>query len=313
MGTPELAATCLRALQSCAGFEVVAVVTQPDRPKGRDLRVTASPVKVLALQSQVPVLQPARARDDSFIQELKAFRPDVIVVAAYGQILPQTILDTPPFGCVNVHTSLLPKYRGAAPIQRVLLNGDSETGITLIKMDAQMDTGPIIAQEVLPILSDDNAATLHDRLAQLGGASLLRFLPDYLKGSLPLHSQNSELATYAPKIKKEEGLIDWRRSASEISNQFRGLYPWPGLFTYFTLGKSELSQSSRKMLKVWRIAPSEGDGPPGTILRIDAQVPIVACGRRSFNWKAANALRQRNFSRAIISRPVNCLVNGPGC
>jgi methionyl-tRNA formyltransferase len=306
MGTPELAAVCLRALQSCADFEIVAVVTQPDRPKGRDLRVTASPVKILALESKIPVLQPEKAGDENFVEQLRAFQPQIIVVAAYGQILPQAILDAPPFGCVNVHTSLLPKYRGAAPIQRVLMNGDSETGITLIKMDAQMDTGPIIAQVSLPILPEDNATTLHDRLAQLGGSVLLRYLPDYLKGDLPLHPQNSQLATYAPKVKKEEGLIHWPKPAVEILNQFRGLFPWPGLFTY--LPPPAVANPSRKILKIWRVAVTEGQGLPGTILRIEDQGPVVMCGSGSLRMEelqleGGKRLAAREFLKGHIFKP----------
>ena len=308
MGTPELAAACLRSLQSSSLLEIVAVVTQPDRPKGRNRRVAPSPVKVVAIESSIPILQPDKAREENFIPQLRAYQPDVMVVAAYGQILSQAILDVPPFGCVNVHTSLLPKYRGAAPIQRALMNGDSETGVTLMKMDEHMDTGPIIAQESLPIYVEDDAATLHDRLAELGGDLLLRFLPEYLGGRLLPRAQDSKLATHAPKIKKEEGLIDWRKPASEIINQFRGLFPWPGLFTYFPLPFKAGEEPPKKMLKVWKVSICDENGAPGTVLHTQDQAPVIACGKgalclEELQLEGGKRLNSREFLKGHTLAP----------
>src|ERR1039457_6929833 len=189
MGTAELSCASLAALAADEKFHVAAVITQPDRPKGRDLKPQPSPVKSLALKLGLPVLQPARARDEQFIGELRALKPDLIVVVAYGQILPQTILDLPKFGCLNVHTSLLPKYRGAAPIQWAIANGETETGVTVMKMDAGLDTGPIVSQRRTEILAEDDSATLHDRLAQLGAELLAQTIPDYVAGKIQLAPQ----------------------------------------------------------------------------------------------------------------------------
>src|SRR3984957_14250500 len=183
MGTAELSCASLEKL--AGSFSVAAVVTQPDKPKGRELKPQPSPVKILAEKLKLPVLQPARARDEKFIGELRELKPDLIVVVAYGQILPQSILDLPKFGCVNVHTSLLPKYRGASPIQSAILNGEVETGVTIMKMDAGLDTGEIISQSCTPILLEDNSQTLHDRLAQLGAELLVETIPDYVARKTP--------------------------------------------------------------------------------------------------------------------------------
>src|SRR5690348_2045011 len=228
MGTPELAAVSLRRLIGAAGFEVDAVVTQPDQPKGRGLKLTASPVKEVARQANLPVLQPQRAREEHFIQQLAALKPDLIAVAAYGQILPKAILDLPRFGCLNVHTSLLPKYRGAAPIQHAILNGDSETGVTIMKMDVGLDTGDILSQEKTAIDPKDNAQTLHDRLANIGAQLLVRTIPDFVAGKIQPRPQPGEGVSHAPKIKKQDGQIDWTQPAQVICNRVRALVPWPG-------------------------------------------------------------------------------------
>src|SRR5579862_4544738 len=183
MGTPDLARTVLQALIDLPFLRITAVVTQPDRPKGRDLRLTPSPVKELALQCGIPVLQPERARDPAFIEQLRQLQPKLIVVAAYGQILPKAILDIPLHGCLNVHTSLLPRYRGAAPIQWAILDDDPETGVTIMKMDEGMDTGGIVSTEKTPINASDNAQTLYDRLAMLGASLLTKTIPDYVSGA----------------------------------------------------------------------------------------------------------------------------------
>jgi methionyl-tRNA formyltransferase len=273
MGTPELARTTLQALLACRDFEVVAVVTQPDRPKGRDLKLTPSPVKESALKSNLPVLQPERARNQDFVEELRRLSPDLIVVAAFGQILPQSILDLPRFGCINVHTSLLPKYRGAAPIQWAILNDESESGVTIMKMDAGMDTGAILTQEKTTIDQSDNAQTLHDRLATIGAELLARTIPDYVAGNLSQRSQPTEGVSYAPKIKKQDGQIDWTQPARAIWNRVRGLVPWPGAFTHVP------AQPRPYLLKVWDAKPIEQAGAPGQVLNADKSGIVVGCGQ----------------------------------
>ena len=275
MGTPELARTCLAALQKSDAVELVAVVTQPDRPKGRDLKLQPTPVKELAMSSRLPVLQPERARSDDFFQQLAQFQPELIVVAAYGQILPQRILDLPRLGCLNVHTSLLPKYRGAAPIQWAILNGDRETGVTIMKMDAGMDTGPMVAIERTTISDCDDSQTLHDRLAIMGGELMTRTIPDYAAGRLATRAQPAEGISYAAKIKKKDGRLDWSKPAVELWNRVRGLVPWPGAFTY--LG----GEGAGTLLKIWNAVPMETPGPSGEIVKAGAEGILVGCGKGS--------------------------------
>jgi methionyl-tRNA formyltransferase len=272
MGTAELSCDSLRGLLESPGFQVVAVVTQPDRPKGRDLKLQPSPVKVLGLNAELPVLQPERARSEEFLKELRALQPDLIVVAAYGQILPASILTLPRFGCLNVHTSLLPKYRGAAPIQWAILNGDTETGVTIMKMDEGLDTGAIITQAATPIHPEDNAETLHDRLARIGAELLLRTLPDYVAGKLSPRPQPVEGVSYAPKIKKQDGHIDWNQPARAIWNRVRGLMPWPGAFSYLP------GLPQPHLLKIWQTEMVARTGPPGEVLQADKAGIVVGCG-----------------------------------
>ena len=272
MGTPALAATVLEALLGEKSFNVIAAVTQPDQPKGRDLKLQPSAVKELALKHSLPVLQPERAREPQFIEHIRALAPDLIVVAAYGQILPQALLDVPRFGCLNVHTSLLPKYRGAAPIQWAILNGDSETGVTIMKMDAGLDTGGIVSEERTAIGEEDNAQTLHDRLAQVGGALLVRTIPDYISGKIEPRPQPVEGASYARKIQKEDGRLDWTQSARTLWNRVRGLTPWPGTFTVVQ------RKHGTVLLKILRAEPVEASGPLGEILSAESAGVVVACG-----------------------------------
>ncbi|HZO83979.1 MAG TPA: methionyl-tRNA formyltransferase [Verrucomicrobiae bacterium] len=273
MGSAELACPGLRALVSNSQFKVIAVVTQPDRPKGRDLKLSPSPVKSCALELGLPVLQPERARDEVFIQELRQLAPDLIVVIAYGQILPRAILELPRYGCLNVHTSLLPKYRGAAPIQWAILNDEEETGVTIMKMDEGLDTGDIVAVAKTPIATDDNASTLHDRLGQMGGELLVRTIPDYAAGKITAHKQPVEGASYARKIKKEDGRIDWNRPARRIWNTVRAFVPWPVAFTYFR------EKDKTQVLKVWSAVEEPVlKGAPGAVLQADKAGVVVACG-----------------------------------
>jgi methionyl-tRNA formyltransferase len=272
MGTAELACRPLEALCRQPGFDVVAVVTQPDRPRGRELKLQPSPVKALAVQRKLAVLQPERARNPDFIAELGKLAPDLIVVVAFGQILPQSILDLPPHGCLNVHTSILPRHRGAAPIQWAILEGDSETGVTIMKMDAGLDTGPVVAVVRTPILEDDTSATVHDRLAELGAELLVQTIPDYAAGKIVPTPQPAQGATYARKITKEDGRIDWAQPARSIHNRVRAFVPWPGAYTWRTAGEQ------RNLLKIWKTAPVDATGSPGEVLGSNAGELIIACG-----------------------------------
>jgi methionyl-tRNA formyltransferase len=272
MGTPELAAASLEALLRQVDFEVVAVVTQPDRPKGRELKLQPSPVKQIALRAGLPVLQPDKARDEKFIAELRHYRPELIAVAAFGQILPKSILDLPLCGCLNVHTSLLPKYRGAAPIQRAILDDEPETGVTIMKVDVGLDTGEIIAQEKTPIAPEDNSQTLHDRLARIGADLLVRTIPDFAEGKIRPRPQPAEGVSYAHKIKKEDGRIQWDLPARTIWNRVRAFTPWPGAFTSIS------DQPQPKLLKIWEALAVSGSGSAGEILEADQNGVLIACG-----------------------------------
>lgn len=273
MGTAELACASLRALLGSQEFQVLAVVTQPDRPKGRDLKLQPSEVKKVALEGNVPVLQPERAREPQFIEQLKQFSPDYIVVVAYGQILPRAILDTPRFGCVNVHTSLLPKYRGAAPIQAALYNGDSKTGVTIMQMEEGLDTGPIISQRVIPIEATDDAQTLHDKLAKVGAELLVPTLIDFAAGKIQSKAQDHSQATHVKKIKKEDGQLDWTQPAQVLQNRIRAFTPWPGAFTF------QKTDNKPKLLKIWRAEVETAKGVPGTVLAAGNSGVVVACGQ----------------------------------
>lgn len=297
MGSAELSCVSLDALARDQRFSVAAVVTQLDKPKGRDLRLQPSPVKLLALKLNLPVLQPARARDEQFIAELRGLKPDLIVVVAYGHILPQAILDLPRFGCLNVHTSLLPKYRGAAPIQWAIAHGETETGVSIMKMDAGLDTGPIVSQRRTPILTADDSAILHNRLAQISAELLVETIPDYVGGKIQPQSQPAEGASYASKIKKEDGHIDWKLPAKTILNRLRAFTPWPGAFTYFP-GETEpqiirATTNPKKslpiiipprpphLLKIWKAEIAGQSGNAGEILSADKNGVVVACGEGS--------------------------------
>ncbi|MEY4917171.1 MAG: methionyl-tRNA formyltransferase, partial [Verrucomicrobiota bacterium] len=261
MGTAELSCASLEKLAGDKNFSVLAVVTQPDKPKGRDLKLTPSPVKILAEKLNLPVLQPLKARDELFISQLRELKPDLMVVVAYGQILPQAMLDLPPHGCLNVHTSLLPKYRGAAPIQWAIADGEPETGVTLMQMDAGLDTGPILATRRTAILSTDDSQILHDRLAQLGAELLVETIPDYVAGKISPSPQPATGSTYAAKIKKEDGQIDWNASAEKIWHRLRAFTPWPGAFTFLP------AEPKPQLLKIWKVEVVDSEGGKGALRR----------------------------------------------
>jgi len=276
MGTAELACASLKGLAQAPGVQLVAVVSQPDKPRGRDLKVQPTPVKALALASAIPVLQPARARDVAFIEQLRQLQPDLIAVAAYGQILPQAILDLPRFGCLNVHTSLLPKYRGAAPIQWAILEGEPETGVTIMKMDAGLDTGDILTQVTTPIAAADHAQSLHDRLARLGGELLVSTIPDYVAGRITPRPQPKEGFSYARRLTKEDGRLDWTQPARSIWNRVSAFTPWPGAFTFQQI------EGKPRLLKIWSAqVEATGAGQPGEVLHADKSGIVVACGEEA--------------------------------
>jgi methionyl-tRNA formyltransferase len=230
MGTPDFAVPSLEALLD-SGENVVCVITQPDRPKGRGRKLTPPPIKELALQAGLPVLQPEKIKDEEFLAKLKGFNPDLIVLTAYGRILPDSLINLPPYGTINVHGSLLPKYRGAAPIQWALINGETETGVTIMQMDEGLDTGDILLAEKLPINPDDTAGSLFVKLAKLGGTALKKALKQLRANKLTPIKQDDNLATHAPLLKKVDGLVDWSKSAQQISCLIRGLDPWPTTYT----------------------------------------------------------------------------------
>ena len=269
-GTPELAVPCLQALLQ-SEHEVVAVYTKPDQPAGRGQKLTASPIKQLALQHQLPVCQPITLRDVTEQEKLRAWQADIMVVIAYGLILPAAVLTTPKFGCINVHVSLLPRWRGAAPIQRALLAGDQETGITIIQMDEGLDTGAMLKKVTCPISSTDTSQTVHNRLADLGASTLLSVLSAIQNGTCKAEIQNSEQACYAKKIEKQEAEIDWKQSAEFIDRQIRAFNPWPIAFTYL----------DGQPLRIWQaaIVDSIGSAAPGKIISANKTGINVATGK----------------------------------
>lgn len=264
-GTPEFARAALAAIVE-AGFEVPLVLTQPDRPAGRGQKLQPSPVKQFALAHAIPVFQPERLKDPATHEPIIAAAPDVLVIAAYGLILPQAVLDIPPAGCLNIHASLLPRWRGAAPIQRAIEAGDRETGVTIMRMEAGLDTGPMLLRESLPISADDTAGTLHDKLAALGA----RLIVDALRrlGDLRPECQPAEGVTYASKIDKAEAVLDFRRPAEELARRIRAFDPFPGA----------VATVHGTSLKLWRAVAEPGSGEPGTILAADAGGIVIACG-----------------------------------
>jgi len=263
-GTPEFAAVALRAIMA-AGHEVVLVMTQPDRASGRGLVVRPAPVKQLADAAAIEVLQPANLRDHAAQERIRALAADVMVVAAYGLILPQAVLDVPRFGCINIHASLLPRWRGAAPVQRAILAGDTQTGVSIMQMDAGLDSGPVLMSAVVPIAGDDNASVLHDRLAATGARLVIEVL-----AQLPLTAQPQPEGgiTYAAKIDKREAALDWRLPAEQLARQVRAFDPVPGATCVI----------EGKLLKVWRAQTVAGEGLPGTVLAADRSGVVVACG-----------------------------------
>ena len=291
MGTPDFAVASLEALLK-SDNPVVGVVTQPDRPKGRGQILTPSPVKLLAQRQQIPLLQPLKMKDPEFLQTLAEWKPDLIAVAAFGRILTPTILSLPARGCINVHGSLLPKYRGAGPIQWAIINGETETGITTMLMDEGMDTGAMLLQEAIPITPDDTADTLSPRLAELGGRLLVETIDRLKAGTLASRLQDASQVTFAPLLKKADGVIDWTLPATDLANRVRGLSPWPGAYTTVTGGDR---------WAIWRARalPGPVTTPPGTIIAVTTDAIHVATGEGIL---AVMELQPTNSRRMAVSQ-----------
>ena len=272
MGTPDFASAILKTLIE-GPDEVVAVVTQPDRARGRGKKLTPPPAKVLAESFGIPVLQPTKIKTEEFRIGMLSYQPDLIVVAAYGRILPKTLLELAPLGCINVHGSLLPRYRGAAPIQWSVINGDTETGVTIIQMNEGMDTGDIVLKAKIDMSPDETAGSLFDRLAALGSATLLKAIKGLQEGTIIPVPQNHDVATVAPMLKKEDGLIDWQKDAKEIECLIRGLDPWPTAYCFL----------DSKRLRLFRpeVLHKESNARPGTVLQADKRGISISCGNNT--------------------------------
>ena len=267
MGTPDFAAASLEALIA-SRHEIQAVVTQPDKPKGRKGELTPSPVKVIAKREGIKVYQPLKVRDEEFVKTLRAYNPDVMVVVAFGQIIPLSILKMPKYGCVNIHGSLLPKYRGAAPIQWAVLDGEKETGITTILMDEGIDTGDILLKKTIQIDTDETSGSLFDKLMALGAETILETLDELEKGNLTPTKQGESPTVYAKMLTKAMGLIDFTRSAKELDCFVRGMDPWPSAYTLL----------SGKTLKLWKVRAVEESGKAGSVIEIGKESFNIACG-----------------------------------
>ena len=297
-GTPDFAAVALRALIA-AGHDIVLVLTQPDRPAGRGLKLAPSAVKAVALAHGLIVAQPNSLKDPAAHEQLRAVTAEVMVVAAYGLILPQAVLEIPTRGCLNIHASLLPRWRGAAPIQRAILAGDAETGITIMQMDAGLDTGAMLANRALPIEAGDTARTLHDKLAALGAAAIVEAVDLLQRAPLTPQAQDASLATYAGKISKQDAHIDWHQPAAAIERAVRAYHPAPGAFTL----------RDAEALKLWAASVTDGQGPAGTVLAADKQGVVVACGEHALR---ITELQRAGGKRLPVAQFLAGLAIAPG-
>lgn len=266
MGTPDFAVPALEALLEA--HEVCLVVTQPDKPAGRKKQLQAPPVKVLAEARGLPVFQPRSARSPEFLERVRSEGAELAVVVAYGKILPLPVLEAFPSGCINIHGSLLPRYRGAAPIQWAVINGDAETGVSIMRLDEGMDTGPVLLTKIEPVRADDTAATLFERLAPLGASAVLEALDGIQTGELKAQPQSDVGASHAPMLSKQDGLVDWSLPPEQLAARIRGLDPWPGAYTPMEGGN----------LKLFRASVCEGQGQPGAVLGYDTRGLIIATG-----------------------------------
>ena len=293
MGTPDFAVPTLEAL--IEKHEVLAVVTQPDKPKGRGKAVLMTPVKEKAIEYEIPVYQPVKVRDPEFVELLKTMAPDVIVVVAFGQILPKSILDLPKYGCVNVHASLLPKYRGAAPIQWAVIDGEKESGVTTMMMDVGLDTGDMLEQKAIPLDEKETGGSLFDKLSALGGSMILSTLKGLENGTITRTPQGESETSYAKMLTKEMGHIDWTKDAASIERLVRGLNPWPSAYT--RLGD--------KMLKIWKaqVVSEESGAEPGCIVKVEKDHILVQTGK---GMLAISELQLEGKKRM----PVEAFLNG---
>ena len=278
MGTPDIAAVCLKKLLA-DGFDVVAVYTQPDRPKNRGMKLAFSPVKEVALEANIPVYQPENFRDTETVETLRALQPDVIAVVAYGRILPQSVLDIPPKGCINIHASLLPSYRGSAPYQWAVLDGCKESGVTAMYLCREMDAGDMIETAKTPIGPNETAGELLDRLAVLGAELLAKTMDRLTKGPVEGTPQDPSKATYAPMLDKTMCPIDWNKTAQQVHDQVRGLHPWP-------VATAELAGTK---FKIHATVPTQGSGAPGQILALTKTGLVVACGEGAVEIRSLQA------------------------
>jgi methionyl-tRNA formyltransferase len=291
MGTPDIAAVILETLIQ-SRHKIIAVVTQPDKPKGRGNQIQFPPVKELAINNQIPVFQPAKVREESFLQTVNELSPDIIVVAAFGQILPKALLDMPPFGCINVHASLLPKYRGAAPIQWSIIDGEEKTGITIMHMDVGLDTGDMIMKQEVVIEPKETGGSLHDKLAICGGEILLKALDAIESGTAKREKQIEEESNYAKMLDKTVGKIDFSKSAISIERLIRGLNPWPSAYTHLF----------DKTLKIWDadVIAENPEGTPGEILSVTKDAIIVKTGEGSLSIKELQLEGKKRMSAAAF-------------
>lgn len=279
MGTPDIAATCLKKILA-DGFQVVGVYTQPDRPKGRGMKLVASPVKEVAVAAGIPVFQPENFREEETVQQLRDLKPDVCAVVAYGRILPQKVLDVPTLGCINIHASILPRYRGSAPYQWAVLDGLTETGVTAMYLVREMDAGDIIDVSKTPIGENETSGELLDRLAVLGADLLSKTLARFASGeAIPRTPQDASQVSFAPMLDKSMCPIDWNKTAQQIHNQVRGLHPWP-------VATMELQG---KQFKVHETRVVDGHGAPGTVLELNKRGLVIACGQGAIEIRSLQA------------------------
>ena len=278
MGTPDIAATCLKQILA-DGFEVVGVYTQPDRPKGRGMKLVASPVKEVALEHDIPVFQPENFRDSATVEQLKSLQPDICAVVAYGRILPQSVLDAPTYGCINIHASVLPSYRGSAPYQWAVLDGCQSTGVTAMYLCREMDAGDIIEISETPIGPEETAGELLDRLAVLGASLLSKTLTRFLSGKVEATAQDASKATYAPMLDKTMCPIDWSKTAQQVHDHVRGLHPWP-------VATAEIGGTK---FKIHSTVLVEGSGEPGKVLALTRTGLVVACGEGAVEIRSLQA------------------------
>ena len=296
MGTPDFAVPSLKGLIK-AGYDIVGVVTQPDRPKGRKQVVSKSPVKQVAELMGIEIFQPEKIKEKKSIEHVLSWNPDLIAAAAYGQIIPVELLETPKFKAVNVHASLLPKYRGASPIHQSIIQGEKETGITIMYMVKELDTGDILSQVKVPIAENDTAGSLHDKLAQVGAKLLVDTVEKMVKGEVQPTAQDDSLVTYAPILKRKDELIDWNKKNEEIYNQIRGLNPWPTPYTYFR----------DDIFKIWWAEPvaSVNESEPGTVIMVTKDQLLVAAKEGAIDLKEVQPAGKRKMDIASFLKGAN--------